>query len=100
MILGAETILVWARASPAESRRSSCPVVPRNLPMRRPTVVPGMLTPVPEAGKFTRKSFGFVAKGGPLAPRVKAIGERPPPELVLIELSPHRIPSPRGKALV
>src|SRR5438094_947261 len=60
MILGAETILVWARASPAESRRSSVPVVPKNLPMRIPAVVPGMVTPVPEAGKFTRKSAACV----------------------------------------
>src|SRR2546427_154230 len=42
MILGAEMILVWPRASPADSRRSSCPDVPKNFPMMSPIVLPGI----------------------------------------------------------
>src|SRR3989442_9376032 len=98
MILGAEMILVWPRASPADSRRSSCPDVPKNFPMMSPIVLPGTLTPDAAAGRLTKKSFACVPTVAPVAPTliVFAFGFEP----TLIDEIPHWIPSPRAKFLL
>src|SRR5438309_10972424 len=97
MILGAEMTLVWPRASPADSRRSSVPVVPKNFPTRRPIVLPGTLTPDAAEGRLTRKSFACEPTATPEAPTLSVIGASLPlpVDVVRIELSPHWIPSPR-----
>src|SRR5205823_14700521 len=104
MILGADTIFVSPRDSPADRRMSRVPEVPKNLPTVRPKALVGMFAPVAVAARSTRKfdePTGSVVNAAPVRPRFRITGpcecKAPLPEklvgeVLLIELMPHCTP--------